>query len=624
MTKTQPSPRFRQAVSSNPTASALSGPTLTEPLLSGTRTLTPQHDASLRTFNDVAYVEDTTQWPSDTTNGIPSKPRSPTTSSSGSGGHGGSHGGIHGAGGGGSQRLSSATKTLGNLIVSIVGAGVLGLPYAFKQSGWLFALICLAAMACVSYYGMVLLVAARQFVEDDANDAVSAAATASAAGTAAGAAAVAGAETTAAAGASGQTVEFGEAVSRWDVESGRASSSNGKSQRSDSGGSGRSHGRDGAGRQTETGSGGSNAVGRSGDLGNAGVDKKGGAGREGAGSRAGEGHVVKVNSYGDLGFRLYGVWGRVAVDAMMLVSQGGFCVAYLIFIGQNVSSVLTHSTKHKALVIAAVAPLEVLLSWMRSLTRLAPFSIFADVANVSAFALVIFYGIRSFHGFSHLSAFTGLSNAPMALGVAVYAFEGVGMTLPVQASMKQPRKFPSVLALGLAIIAVTYAAVGTAGYLGYGEETQEIITLNLPPGWPSEAVKLGICAALFFTFPVMMHPVHEIYERRLYLSPWVQRHILTNNSLRRTLFRSLRSLAVLTVAAVAVGVPHFSAFISLIGCSVCSALAFVLPALFHLKACKGRTSEIVVVGNWFLVVFGVAFGCWGTIDAVRRFQPGSE
>ncbi|CAI5510788.1 unnamed protein product [Closterium sp. Naga37s-1] len=307
---------------------------------------------------------------------------------------------------------------------------------------------------------------------------------------------------------------------------------------------------------------------------------------------------------------------------MMLISQGGFCVAYLIFIGQNVSSVLSHSTRHKTLVIAAVAPLEVLLSWMRSLTRLAPFSIFADVANVSAFALVICYGIYSFHGFSHLSAFTGLSNAPMALGVAVYAFEGVGMTLPLQASMKQPSRFPSVLALGLGIISVTYAAVGLAGYVGYGEETQEIITLNLPPGWPSEAVKLGICAALFFTFPVMMHPVHEIYERRLYLSPWVQWHVLSNNTLRRTLFRSLRSLAVLAVALVAVGVPHFSAFISLIGCSVCSALAFVFPALFHLKACKGRTSGVVVAGNWFLVVFGVAFGLWGTLDAVKRFQLG--
>ncbi|CAI5502491.1 unnamed protein product [Closterium sp. Naga37s-1] len=180
-------------------------------------------------------------------------------------------------------------------------------------------------------------------------------------------------------------------------------------------------------------------------------------------------------------------------------------------------------------------------------------SIFADVVNVSAFALVICYGIRSFHGFSHLSAFTGLSNAPMALGVAVYAFEGVGMTLPLEASMKQPSRFPSVLALGLGIISVTYAVVGLAGYVGYGEETQEIITLNLPPGWPSEAVKLGICAALFFTFPVMMHPVHEIYERRLYLSPWVQRHVLSNNALRRTLFRSLRSLAVLAVALVAVG-----------------------------------------------------------------------
>ncbi|CAI5950005.1 unnamed protein product [Closterium sp. NIES-64] len=435
-------------------------------------------------------------------------------------------------------------------------------------------------MACVSYYGMVLLVAARQFVEDDANNATAAASAASSSAAPLSAVAASAATVTegnADACSTGRSVQTSVDAGSWgDVESGRE--------------------KGGAGRER--------------------------AGREGAGSRAGEVYVVKVNSYGDLGFRLYGVWGRVAVDAMMLISQGGFCVAYLIFIGQNVSSVLSHSTRHKTLVIAAVAPLEVLLSWMRSLTRLAPFSIFADVANVSAFALVICYGIYSFHGFSHLSAFTGLSNAPMALGVAVYAFEGVGMTLPLQASMKQPSRFPSVLALGLGIISVTYAAVGLAGYVGYGEETQEIITLNLPPGWPSEAVKLGICAALFFTFPVMMHPVHEIYERRLYLSPWVQRHVLSNNTLRRTLFRSLRSLAVLAVALVAVGVPHFSAFISLIGCSVCSALAFVFPALFHLKACKGRTSGVVVAGNWFLVVFGVAFGLWGTLDAVKRFQLG--
>lgn len=44
------------------------------------------------------------------------------------------------------RKLSSYKKTLGNMIVSIVGAGVLGLPYAFRRSGWAFSILALAVM----------------------------------------------------------------------------------------------------------------------------------------------------------------------------------------------------------------------------------------------------------------------------------------------------------------------------------------------------------------------------------------------------------------------------------------------------------------------------------------------
>ena len=53
------------------------------------------------------------------------------------------------------------------------------------------------------------------------------------------------------------------------------------------------------------------------------------------------------------------------------------------------------------------------------------------------------------------------------------------------------------------------------GYAAFGEETRDIITLNLPQDWTTIAVKLALCLGLLFTFPVMMVPVFEILERSL-------------------------------------------------------------------------------------------------------------
>lgn len=53
------------------------------------------------------------------------------------------------------------------------------------------------------------------------------------------------------------------------------------------------------------------------------------------------------------------------------------------------------------------------------------------------------------------------------------------------------------------------------GYAAFGEETKDIITLNLPHDWTTVAVKLALCLGLLFTFPVMMVPVFEILERSL-------------------------------------------------------------------------------------------------------------
>lgn len=43
----------------------------------------------------------------------------------------------------------------------------------------------------------------------------------------------------------------------------------------------------------------------------------------------------KISSFGDLGFAVCGPAGRFAVDVMIVLSQAGFCVSYLIFVANT-------------------------------------------------------------------------------------------------------------------------------------------------------------------------------------------------------------------------------------------------------------------------------------------------
>lgn len=58
----------------------------------------------------------------------------------------------------GQEYLGSFSRTFGNIIISIVGSGVLGLPFTFSKGGWLLGSlsICLSAIICC--YTNILLV----------------------------------------------------------------------------------------------------------------------------------------------------------------------------------------------------------------------------------------------------------------------------------------------------------------------------------------------------------------------------------------------------------------------------------------------------------------------------------
>ena len=320
-----------------------------------------------------------------------------------------------------------------------------------------------------------------------------------------------------------------------------------------------------------------------------------------------------VQTYSDLAEEVLGKHGRSLVDTLLVVSQAGFCIAYVIFITENLYLSFGWS---KDAILVLMLPLLCVLSLIRSLKSLAPFSILADMASLLGIFFVLYGDVENFSQNEPTDMVTSLSSLPFLFGVSIYCFEGVGMILPIESSVKEPKKFPAVLGIGIFSITFVYIIYGVFGYCAYGEETQEIITLNLPQNWLSKLVRTCMCVGLYFTFPLMLVPVYEITDRLMLSWAWFERSV--SPAKQRAMVDVLRVAVVLLIGLLGRIVPGFGNFISLIGSLCCAMLAFIIPSTLHLKLIARDKSMLVQAFDIFLFLVGLVGALLGTTDALRH------
>ena len=83
----------------------------------------------------------------------------------------------------------------------------------------------------------------------------------------------------------------------------------------------------------------------------------------------------------------------------------------------------------------------ILLSFIRDLRTLAPLSMIANICCGISLVVIFQYLIRNIQHTEKLPGFAGWSNFPVFFGIAMYAFEGIGVVcLKSLRSFSKPRR----------------------------------------------------------------------------------------------------------------------------------------------------------------------------------------
>ncbi|KAA8492557.1 Proton-coupled amino acid transporter 2 [Porphyridium purpureum] len=230
-------------------------------------------------------------------------------------------------------------------------------------------------------------------------------------------------------------------------------------------------------------------------------------------------------SYGDVARLAHGPNAERFVNTMLVLTQFGFCVGYLIFISSTMHD-LMNSELHLYWFILMPAPILCVLALLSSVRSLAPFSNVANLALVIGFVAVLTYCSRHFEW---RPSSPSVLTFPLFVGQMTAALEGIALVLPIETSMKDPARFGTVLRVSLVLMGCVLFPVGILGFGVFGEDTKSIILLNMGGSVVVSIVKAVLVVGILFTYPLQLTPVLIALEDWIHGGSIIPKHVIAHD-----------------------------------------------------------------------------------------------
>ncbi|KAM0324081.1 hypothetical protein ACHAQA_008270 [Verticillium albo-atrum] len=327
-------------------------------------------------------------------------------------------------------------------------------------------------------------------------------------------------------------------------------------------------------------------------------------------------------SFGDIGGILYGKWMRGMILTSIVLSQIGFIAAYMVFTSENLQAFVLAVTDCKTYMdikwfilmqMAVFLP----FSLMRDIEKLGVTALVADAFILIGLAYLFYYDILtlSTNGLADIIMFNK-DNWTLFIGTAIFTFEGIGLIIPIQESMKHPTKFPRVLFIVMIIITTVFIVMGAFSYAAYGSKTETVVLLNLPQDSKLvNGVQFLYSVAIMLSTPLQIFPAIKITENGLFTkSGKYNPYIKWQKNCYRFFFVCMCS------AIAWGGADNLDKFVALVGNFACIPLVFIYPPLLHYKAVA--RNRFWKVSDAILCVFGFVAMSYTTILTVMNWAAG--
>ncbi|KAK3365964.1 transmembrane amino acid transporter protein-domain-containing protein [Lasiosphaeria ovina] len=309
-------------------------------------------------------------------------------------------------------------------------------------------------------------------------------------------------------------------------------------------------------------------------------------------------------SFGDIGGILYGKWMRTLILTSIVLSQIGFVAAYMVFTSENLRAFILAVSDCKTMVpISWLIILQMVillpLSLLRDIEKLGFTALIADAFIVIGLAYLFQYDIFTLktQGWADIIMFNE-KNWTLFIGTAIFTFEGIGLIIPIQESMKQPQKFPKVMFVVMIIITTLFIVMGAVSYAAYGSKTETVVLLNLPQDDKFvNGVQFLYSLAILLSTPLQIFPAIRITENALFTKSGKY------NPYIKWQKNGYRFFLVAACALIAWGgADNLDKFVALVGNFACIPLVYIYPPMLHYKGVA--KSAVRRWSDVFLCIFG--------------------
>lgn len=335
-----------------------------------------------------------------------------------------------------------------------------------------------------------------------------------------------------------------------------------------------------------------------------------------------DGEMMRVRtSYGDIAEEVFGKRvGKPIVNIAQVIELLMTCILYVLLCGDLLKgSFPVKSMPLSAWISLSTIPL-LFCAFLKTMRRVSWLSLWCSVAHIFINLIIIIYCLTLVKQWQPraVKIKPDIWTVPISLGIIVFSYTSQIFLPTLEGKMVKRKKFSCMMHWTHIAAALFKAGFSYIGYITWGEDTEEVITNNLPTALKIVVNVILVVKALF-SYPLPYFAAVEIIETSFFQSQ--------TKTMFPTCYRDdmsikwwgigLRLILVMFTMLMAIFIPHFAILMGLIGSFTGTMLSFVWPCIFHLYIKRNSLPWYIKVWDVVIILLGVLCGAMGIYYSAR-------